>query len=410
MKSLKEQLTEAVLLIQEGQYLYAKDKLQALYEPKKKNDLLTWSLSLCYIAIGEPYQALFLWRSLKRPNLFPLAEQRTAVIQSLPVYEEIAKTYNKALICFQQNQFEKGLEYLLPLLKIGYVLPTVVYKAILFSGALLHNEQYTKQLLQNMPVHIQQLPDTKQILLFMHQSNLEQPVEVAKNKLRSGKIMFSLVSILAAITIIVLPLLFKKEAPPLSVPATLENQETLIDKQRDTEISQLKATIDKLEAQLSETSKLEQQIDEENPFALFSAEEIAQIAATLEKSSYQQGLQAFQKGDYPTATALFEKSLAINKDAYYSDDAMYFLLQAQIAQGRPNEAINTGQQFLHMDNKTFWDSPYRDDTMLSLSGLLQEQHLNEAKILLQKLVELYPEDWTGIEAKRRLVDESYDEN
>lgn len=89
---------------------------------------------------------------------------------------------------------------------------------------------------------------------------------------------------------------------------------------------------------------------------------------------------------------------------------MYFLLQAQIAQGRPNEAINTGQQFLHMDNKTFWDSPYRDDTMLSLSGLLQEQHLNEAKILLQKLVELYPEDWTGIEAKRRLVDESYDEN
>lgn len=289
-------------------------------------------------------------------------------------------------------------------------MPTVVYKAILFSGALLHNEQYTKQLLQNMPVHIQQLPDTKQILLFMHQSNLEQPVEVAKNKLRSGKIMFSLVSILAAITIIVLPLLFKKEAPPLSVPATLENQETLIDKQRDTEISQLKATIDKLEAQLSETSKLEQQIDEENPFALFSAEEIAQIAATLEKSSYQQGLQAFQKGDYPTATALFEKSLAINKDAYYSDDAMYFLLQAQIAQGRPNEAINTGQQFLHMDNKTFWDSPYRDDTMLSLSGLLQEQHLNEAKILLQKLVELYPEDWTGIEAKRRLVDESYDEN
>ncbi len=125
----------------------------------------------------------------------------------------------------------------------------------------------------------------------------------------------------------------------------------------------------------------------------------SQQEALAETKAYEQAFNVLKEGRYEDAIDVFHKFLARYPNGQYSDNAQYWLAEANYVLRRFDTAIAEFQKVL----KQYPDSSKIPDAMLKTGYSYYElKKWDEARKMLNALVERYPDTTAGQLAKNRL--------
>ncbi|WP_058308431.1 tetratricopeptide repeat protein [Gracilibacillus massiliensis] len=389
MDTIKENYRLALHYIGEKDYLRAKKLLEdiAIHYP---NSQVMWALALVEAMTGNPFQAKRLLRSVS-PEVIPQAKNLQEKIEhQIPEYKLLFSSYNDGIEKVKKGQYLEALQDFSDAFDKGkdLPLPVAIYKGYLLS--LMHSGDQKKafDLYRIAPLYIQQSIDLSRY------RSAEKPKKSSRRW----------IMVAAFVTVLMIGLFVGSKAFPdtKEIPVVAEDNETAQEEEEFlSEQSDTIATLEsKLDEQMATYEMLEEEYNEmeERIGFVADAEDINAIASN---EAYQQGLQAYQQGDYQNAAILLEKSYRYDDQQYFSDDARYYQIQAFQRAGQSIEEEIFA--FITSTNSHFQTSPYRDDLMLQLAELsIDKGKVEQATELLREIVDTFPQQWTAISAQTHL--------
>lgn len=124
------------------------------------------------------------------------------------------------------------------------------------------------------------------------------------------------------------------------------------------------------------------------------------IPAISEMDFYQQGFDLLKKSKEEDAVAVFRQQLATYPNGEYAADAYFWIADSMYVNRKLDESKKNFRQI--MDN--FKQSPRVPFAMLKTAYIEQEQgNVIEARMLLQEIIQHYPQSDAAISAKNRIA-------
>lgn len=124
-------------------------------------------------------------------------------------------------------------------------------------------------------------------------------------------------------------------------------------------------------------------------------------AQQLERKNYELAFNLLKEGQYDKAVAAFQAFLGTYPNGRFSDNAQYWLGEANYVQRRFSDALAEFDKVL----KNHPQSPKRADAMLKMGYTYQELGDSEkARVLLNDVIRDYPSSTAASLAKKRLQD------
>jgi tetratricopeptide (TPR) repeat protein len=413
MEQLTVSYNKALEFLHREQYDEAIGLLEEITLEQPKHPQIKWSLGLAYVMAGFPHKGLQLWKGIVDGGIPQLLASKNKVAEKLPFYEELYGIYNRALALVKENNFKEANPILKELLsnQKEVPLPIEFYQAYLLSTVLVGEEDRALSEMSGFPNYIRNSMTIQQIKQKLTVKAV--PVKLSKSR----KSLYGL-GLVASLFIGAFAMNFYEgnkeqvipvsETVPLSQEVPPSNYKVLVVELEQT-VNELKEQQElliigkqKVEAELEQQLKVED--------LLIAAEE--DVEALEEKAgllTYRKGLHQFKKGQYQEAIGYFEQSRSYQPYNYFSDDALFFLIEAKKRLNETDNLLNLYDQFI-ADQQS---SPYYDDVLLAKAELLiQLGSIDEALVLLEEIQQDFPNEWTARRSLNLLKEimEEYDAN
>ena len=121
----------------------------------------------------------------------------------------------------------------------------------------------------------------------------------------------------------------------------------------------------------------------------------------LERKNYEFAFNLLKQGQYDQAVAAFQAFMKTYPTGRFSDNAQYWLGEANYVQRRFNDALAEFDKVV----KNYPNSPKRADAMLKMGYTYQElDDFEKARVLLNDVIRDYPNSTAANLAKKRLQD------
>ncbi|MFP5112453.1 tetratricopeptide repeat protein [Bacillaceae bacterium C204] len=350
----------------------------------------SWVLGLLYVLSGSPYQALKQWENLKTDNLLSYKQM---VEEKLPLYDELYQKYNQALHFVQAGELHLAKNILHSLLPFQTELPLPVdfYHGYLLSLIVIGETESVPQELNQFPLYVKNSSVNRNLVKMLEDHPISEPVGKRKMSFKKSwsKRQFIGSSLVASLLIGGVGFrVFSQQKeineakPVIQQNGSVQNTETI-----EKEIA---------------VSKDQQSGGQDKKQVLNNAKSLADRikSSTISGlSSYRNGLAAFRKKDYKMAAAQMEKSQSLQPNEYFSDDALFFLIESKQRLNEQENILFLYDYFLSQTSKHYVFSPYRDELLLGKAKILMEAgRSNEALPLLGKILTDFKQEWTSVEA------------
>ncbi|MBY0029943.1 hypothetical protein H7K20_22940 [Priestia aryabhattai] len=408
---------QAIDCLKREYYEEALNLLNRINVNKQNSAQVKWALGLANVMIGYPHQAIRYWEGICDTEIANIKFAKRQTTTSLATYESLYKTYNDAITLMKNNDFSQASNSFQKILSFKHKIPLPLefYRGYLLLILVKGESSFIANEIASFPNYIQRhhlIQEIKNRVNTQKGDILKKKSSIFKKKkniLAFGLLM----SIVIAVFITTYVDKGKSQA--------LYTQSTALNKEYMAEISGYKQQIDNLERKdtrlqkkLNQSSKMVQQ--QENLQSLLSAEgvDVNQLAQQVGASTYRQGYLFYQKNNYKKAASYFGKSQSIGMDEYYSDDALFYLIQSKKHLNDHADVTNLYDEFLAQNNRYFKTSPYRDDILLEkVESLIEKGNAGEAKQLLNVIQQDYPGQWTALKSKelmKKVVGGTYANN
>ncbi|AKP76063.1 tetratricopeptide repeat protein [Priestia aryabhattai] len=394
---------QAIDCLKREYYEEALSLLKRINVNKQNAAQVKWALGLTNVMMGYPHQAIRYWEEISDTEVANIKFAKNQTTTRLVTYESLYKTYNDAITLMQHNDFSQASNHFQELLSFKHKIPLPLefYRGYLLLMIAKGEISFIANELVSFPTYIQRHPVIQEI---KNRANIEQKKVVKKKpfilKKKKNILAFSL--LMCIVTAVFITIYVDK-----GKSQALYTESTALNKEYTNEISSYKQKIDNLErkgtqlqTKLNQSNKKIQQ--QENLQSLLSSEgvDVNQLAQQIGESTYRQGYSFYQKHNYKKAASYFGKSQSVGMDAYYSDDALFYLIQSKKHVNHHADVTNLYDEFLAQNNRHFKTSPYRDDILLEKAeALIEKGNAEEAKKLLNTIQQDYPGQWTALKSK-----------
>jgi TolA-binding protein/L-amino acid N-acyltransferase YncA len=389
----------------------ARLKLETLVKPSSDPELRRM-LGILEILTGYPHLAAARWEGLTEEQLrFPESTVQE-LKETLPVYEDFFGKYNKAIELMQEEKLQEAMKQWDELFARahGYPLPVTFYRGYYFLLLLSGRTENVYKQIEAAPVYVQE----SSTMRMLHDRIASLEAAGLKKRKKGWTIAAcSFAGLLAATVITGLTLkpvesvrTMNAAGTPVTAPApVVEGQYTASTelKQKDEQLQRLESEKSKLDRELQMAKAASAKLENLESMLNSAGIDPKKLQEQAALSDYRRGMAYFAKKAYEQAFTAFKESLKYSRTGYYSDDAMYSMVQALKALGRNQEAIAYIDEFITEQSDSFVHSPYRDDLMLQKAvNYVQAERLVDAKDLLEQIKTMYPKEWTAQEASRIL--------
>jgi TolA-binding protein len=323
----------------------------------------------------------------------------------LEQYKQVYAMYNQATRLIKEDNLDSAELILQEIFKDHeeIQIPIEIYKTYILLLLTNKKEKLARQFLSNAPNEIKFAGEMLQI---QQKYNLTLVEKTNKKKLIvSPKMIYSLIG---GILICLVAIVFFK-SNLFTKPNKVSSKETSLQKQiKDLEDKNKMMEMKVTEAEKKLTEKAtdekldivdKEQSKQENNSTTLKPINVVNQAVT----AYEKGLEEFQANHYQEAIEEFKISYTLDSTNYSSDDALYYLILAEL---KANEKTNVNPyitEFINQTNEFFKSSPFYDDVLIMQAESLLKDHKNdEAEKILNGIVNEYSKEWTANKARTLL--------
>jgi TolA-binding protein len=404
----------AINYLQEERYEEAALFLEPIVKEYPSLTEAKWALGLLHVLSGFPHKALQLWGQIQHFEGRNLLTCQQTVEEKLPQYDELYGKYNQALEWVQVEDFHqaKGIFQELLSYQEEVPLPIDFYHGYLLAQIVTGEEESASRVINSFPLYVKNSFVIREIEktighLAPKQTSFEEIAVAVKapDKGRS-KGLFIATGMAASLLVGAIG------TWALSETKDVNNQKPVI-QQNVGDVTKGREKTENLEKELSalkeEKSNLQNNLEAKNQ-ELSKEQELSDLIsyANLDReelsakagwNTYKNGLAAFKNKDYNKTADLMEKSLTLEPNEYFSDDALYFLIKSKQRLNMKEDLPALYDRFFSQTSSHYALSPYKAELMLGNAQLLIEQgNSKDALPLLEKIQSENKHDWTAEEA------------
>ncbi|MEH7305541.1 tetratricopeptide repeat protein [Neobacillus drentensis] len=352
----------------------------------------SWALGVVYVLAGFPYQALKKWENAPDANLLIYKQM---VEEKIPLYDELYLKYNQALHFAQSGGVHRAKNIFHDLLSFQTQIPLPVdfYHAYLLTLIVSGEEESVSQALNQFPLYVKNSSVIRELEQMLDKHQLTEPVVTGKISFNKGwpKRLFIGSSLVASLLIGGVGVLvfsqqkeIKETKPGIEQHGSIHKTDTF--EKEIAVVSKEQSGGQQKQPKRNDTKSL-------GDFDRIDSSPIAGL------SNYRKGLAAFRNKDYKTAEVQMEKSLSLMPNEYFSDDALFFLIEAKQRLNEQENIFFFYDRFLSETSQHYVFSPYKDDLLLGKAKKLMEAGNTKAAMpLLKKISTDYKQEWTSVEA------------
>ncbi|OCS83007.1 tetratricopeptide repeat protein [Caryophanon tenue] len=381
--TVEQQYKRAKLLMKREAYDDAIELFEALREALQHDAHILEELGLAYALNGQPYEALLAWMDIAEPDdsLVALME---STYRQLPTYDAMFYDYNEAILALKDGQFQQAQLLLHRVCTQSLPLPIYVYEAFILAMQYGGNEDKIELFVNKWPRRVQRHSSIQRLLTM--KETIEEQTETlhileeeqeASRKQNWMLYIAIVVVIVGAIMAIIWTQLQPEEPVTEDVPALEQPQSE-----------------EQAPSEESEEATSEQPVTETPTPTPLTEDEIRVI--------YQQGLAAYEAGQYNEARDILENGTAADQSSYMADDMAFFLAKTYEALGDQTRANELYEIVATQEGNVFVNSSYRDDSLLQLVLIYKEEDPAYATLLAERIIAEYPNEWTATLAKKHL--------
>lgn len=412
MESFKEQHQYISRLIEEQNYELAKLSMQQLMQAMPESPELVRSMGILEVLTGYPAAAVARWKGLELTELRLSDGQLQEITQTLTTYQTIYDTYNTSLQLIQTNKLEEALALLAPLMPETPVLPLPLklYQVYYTLLAALGKGDKVLESVKRAPVYVNSSAEVITLVsrLQEHQFAADSAKLIRQKRVWS-KLTYTAASISVALVALAGFLLIQDREPaaPAAVPVIAAAVEPVANDfqeelavQKDL-VQQLEAQKSGLQNQLSSVKDHAEKLQYIEKLVELTGNNIEDMVSQAAARSYRQGMEYYKDSDYDKAVELLTESNSLGWQYYFSDDSLYYLIQALKKSGQYELADQSYDSFLSNTTEPFMQSPYRDDVLLEKAeSFIAVNETVQAQSLLKQIIEHYPDQWTADKARQ----------
>lgn len=380
------------------QYLQAEryEESAIILESIVKDDPLCtevcWVLGLLHVLSGLPHKALKQWENLKNANLL---SYKKMVEEKLPLYNELYQKYNQAIHLAQAGELHLAKNIFHGLLPFQTELPLPVdfYHGYLLTLIVIGETESVPQELNQFPLYVKNSSVIRNLEHMLEEHPIRDPVGTRKMSFKKSwtKRLFISSSLVASLLIGGVGFRVFSQQKEINEAKPVIQQNGSV---QNTEAIEKEIAVSKDQ----QSGKQDKRQVLNNPKSLGDVGRI-ESSTIAGLSSYRKGLAAFRKKDYKTAAAQMEKSQSLQPNEYFSDDALFFLIESKQRLNEQENILFLYDYFLSLTSKHYAFSPYRDELLLGKAKILMEAgNSNEALPLLGKILTDFNQEWTSVEA------------
>lgn len=351
----------------------------------------SWVLGLLHVLSGFPYQALKQWENLKAANLL---NYKQMVEEKIPRYDELYQKYNQGLHLAHAGELHLAKNIFHDLLPFQTELPLPVdfYQGYLLTLIVTGESESVPQELNHFPLYVKNSSVIRNLEQMLDDYQLTEPVGTRKISFKKSwsKRLFIGSSLVASLLIGGVGFRVFSQQKEINKAKPVIQQHGV----QNTEIFEKEIAVSK--DQQGGGQDKQQVLN--NPKSLG---DVGRIKSSTKAglSSYREGLAAFRKKDYNTAAAQMEKSQSLQPNEYFSDDALFFLIESKQRLNEQENILFLYDYFLSQTSKHYAFSPYRDELLLGKAKILMESGRSEEALpLLGGILTDFKQEWTSVEA------------
>lgn len=421
MEQLLHSYNKAIDSLRRGYYDEAGKLLEQVKLKIPNHSQVKWALGLVKVMTGYPHKALQEWEGISAEEIPHIFSSQDNVKQKLSLYEQLYGIYNRAVASVKDRQYHEAYNIFKKLLsyKMEVPLPADFYKGYLLSAVLIGEEEAALRESANFPEYIQHLAAISDIKKKLEQKLMTDVGEKSNRNSRIKKIAYG-AGLAASILIGAFSMKFidetntdiavSKQPVALNEGSTSESskykervvelEETVNDLKGQQE--QLQADLENQELKLGEQKKIQELLNTANV-------DVSSLVDRAGLVAYEKGLQAFKNEQFQEAAAYFKQSQSVKLTDYFSDDALFYLIQSKKKLNETDDLFELYDTFLAETTSNFRTSPYYDDILLEKAEMLVVSgKITETMPLLEKIQQDYPNEWTALRSKkiaREIVEE-----
>ncbi|WHY67870.1 tetratricopeptide repeat protein [Neobacillus sp. SuZ13] len=347
---------------------------------------VSWALGLLHVLSGFPQQALKQWKNLQTANYLTT---RQMLEEKVPLYDELYLNYNQAVQLIGAGEFHlaKNIFHDLLTFQVELPLPVDFYHGYLLTQIVTGEKKDVAQEINHMPLYVKNSSVIRELEHWLENHQLPEPDSTDQKSFKKGwsKRLILGSSLVASLLMggVGLRVFSQQKEISEAKPVFLYHESP-----PKTEIFK-KVTV-------GSKGHSEGQVKQQDSINANSRLESSTKASL---STYREGLTAFRNRDYRAAAAQMEKSLSLEPNEYFSDDAMFFLIESK---QRLNEKGNIHFLYDHFFSQTsphYVYSPYFDELLLGKAKILiDDGNTKDALPFLEKILTDYRQEWTAVEA------------
>lgn len=347
---------------------------------------VSWALGLLHVFSGFPQQALKQWKNLQAANHL---STRQMLEEKIPIYDELYQNYNQALHLIEAGEFHlaKNIFHNLLTFQAEIPLPVDFYNGYLLTLIVTGEDKGVLQEINQMPLYVKNSSVIRELKLLLEDYQSLEPNGVEKILFKKGwsKRLIIGSSLVTSLLMGGVGLRVFSQQKEISESKPVFRQHE----------SPPKAEIFK-KVTVGSKGQSEGQVKQPDSIDANSRLESSTKAGL---STYREGLTAFRNRDYRAAAAQMEKSLSLEPNEYFSDDAMFFLIESKQRLNEKEDIHFLYDRFFSQTSHHYVYSPYIDELLLGKAKLLNEEgNTKDSLPLLEKILTDYRQEWTSVEA------------
>ncbi|WP_026568437.1 tetratricopeptide repeat protein [Bacillus sp. UNC41MFS5] len=344
---------------------------------------VNWALGLLHVLSGFPYLALTQWKNVQTAKHL---SSKQMIEEKIPLYDELYSNYNQALHMIEAAEYHlaKNIFHNLLTFQAELPLPVDFYHGYLLTLIVTGEDKSVPQEINYLPLYVKNSSVIRELKLLLENHQPQEPNGVEEISFKNNWSKRIIIGSGLVASLLMGGVGFRVFSQQNEAKPVIQQQG-----------STPKTEIFKKETVRSK-GQSEGQVKQPDTIDTNSRLESSTKAGF---STYREGLTAFRKKDYRAAAAQMEKSLSLEPKEYFSDDAMFFLIESK---QRLNEKENIHFLYDHFFSQTshhYVYSPYFDELLLGKAKILIEDgNTKDALPLLEKILTDYRQEWTSVEA------------
>lgn len=411
---------EAFELISLRSYERARGLLEEvmLTAPNTSNIALT--LGNVQMLTGYPHLAIHSWSKAKEVGSSLLLSKVQRAEALLSEYDALYERYHHALMLIHKGEHEKALREFALLVDIAdrLVLPLPIYYGYFLLLAKHGKKSQLEYEIAQAPQYVQLSQEVNKLQENLATANARSELQAGRRKSKGFVLALSALAVLLAVSI-GLNIMPDDEQMPASETAIslgtsvrevearpVQTQQSQAQDVRDAEENaalsmKLQKAQDMYNEALEKAQSAEALLLDQEQIIESAGVNLDELQQEAGKRTYSMGQAYYKQRNYEQAAKSFQMSRTFTTDSYFADDNLYHWSQTLRKLGKTEEAVLLDNEFLSETSKNYTNSPYLDDVLLERAEyLLQTGFKEEAGVLLQRVINEFPNEWTAARARQ----------